>query len=1268
LAPTSREFLESDSGVADAEFHLHPHYRAQRPVDGTLLKTQAGLDDFVTEKYHDQIAARLAEWSSSLLQSPLSVQALETVLGPEFSGSSLRPVESRLLRSGAALEVRKIEFSQQSTLSAGAFLQEMRGFMGAFSKLTAAEFQITSIEATGADTAPASKLPVRLRNRVRYELVGTGADFHSEQRVGNWELEWDASPSEEFRIRGWRATGETRSRSFTPIFADITAQALGGNASYSGQLLRGVDYWRTVLDGACGIDIYGHNGISVADIDGDGFDDLYICQPAGLPNRLYRNHGDGTFEDITESSGLGMLENTACALFADFDNDGRQDVVVVRASGPLLFLNQGGGKFRRQPDAFHFAHAPQGTFTGAAVADYDRDGWLDIYFCLYVYYQGTDQYKYPVPYYAAENGPPNFMMRNNRDGTFRDVTAESGLNKNNTRYSFCCAWNDYDGDGWPDLYVVNDFGRKNLYHNHGDGTFTDVAAEAGVEDVGAGMSVCWFDHDNDGADDLYVADMWSAAGERVSAQDIFKSDAPKQVRALYRKHAMGNSFFRNAGLRSAGSAGAFQDRTISAGVGMGRWSWSSDAWDFDHDGFPDLYIANGMISGSSREDLNSFFWRQVVANSPDEARLSPNYEQGWSAINELIRSDRTWSGYERNVFYANNRDGTFSDVSGAVDLDFLEDSRAFVLADFDHDGRQEVFLKNRNAPQLRVLRNVMQELPPAISFRLQGTKSNRDAIGAVVTIQTGTARQTRTLCAGSGFLSQSSKDLFFGLGDARNLVQASIRWPSGEVQELHDLPSGHRIWVEEGSAALRAEPFKPQTKHSQLPTIAPQPAELLPTSVQTWLLAPVSAPDFSLPDSSGQTRTLAALRGKPVLLNFWTTRSASCQEDLNTFNRMNAHWASQGLQLLTVNVDEATGGDNPQSLPGERGFSVAHYSFPTLRGSEDVAAIYNILYRYLFDRHRDLSLPTSFLLNEQSEIVKVYQGPINSDHVEQVEQDFRHMPRTPAERLAKALPWPGVSGTFEFARNYLSYGSIFFQRGYFEQAESFFRQALRDDPASAEAYYGVGSACLNLQKTAEARASFQRATELEPSYPDTVPNAWNNLGLLATREGRTEEAIGYFLHALKVNPDHLVALENLGNAYRQLKNWEQARRVLERAVAVSPSDPESNYSLGMVFAQTNDTQRAYDFLQRALKARPVYPEALNNLGILYLHTQRRDEAVAAFEECIRVAPAFDQSYLNLSRVYAVEGAPDKARAVLLDLLKQHPDHAQAQKELQQLQR
>ena len=396
----------------------------------------------------------------------------------------MRPVESHVIRPGQALEVRQISFGPQATLPADAFLREFRSALSGFSAIATAEFQVTRIHAIPSGP---------LQTRVRYQLVGSGQGFHREQRTGFWELEWVSGAAGEYRLQRWQASSETRSRSEQPWYADVSVQALGNNASYARQLLAGVDHWRTVLDGACGIDIYGHNGVSVGDIDNDGLDDLYICQPAGLPNRLYRNRGDGTFEDITETSGVGVLENTACALFADFDNDGREDLLVVRASGPLLFLNQGGGRFRLQPDAFQFANPPQGTFTGAATADYDRDGWLDVYFCLYAYYQGADQYKYPTPYYAAENGPANFMMRNNRDGTFRDVTRASGLDQSNTRFSFCCGWSDYDGNGWPDLYVVNDFGRKNLYRNNGDGTFTDVAAQAHVEDAGAGMSVSWFE-------------------------------------------------------------------------------------------------------------------------------------------------------------------------------------------------------------------------------------------------------------------------------------------------------------------------------------------------------------------------------------------------------------------------------------------------------------------------------------------------------------------------------------------------------------------------------------------------------------------------------------------------------------------------------------------------------------------------------------------------------------------------------------------------------
>jgi tetratricopeptide (TPR) repeat protein len=1255
LALDSSRFASIAPQASTPSFHLHPHYRTERPLDGVLLKVPPGNDDFVSEKYAAQIEDVLRRWSDGLKRSPFETRGITNTLAADFSGTSPKPIESRVKRTSPALQVREITFDPNSALGAKEFIRDFRSlFSGAPTVLTA-EFQITSIRvANGLSMAVPAASEITLDTVVRYELVSTGPGCYRQQRVGYWNLQWVLSFSGDALLRHWRWTNETHCRAASPTYLDVTAAALGGNSSYSSQLQHGTDYWRTVLDGACGIDIYGHNGVSVADIDNDGFDDLYVCQPAGLPNRLYRNRGDGTFEDITESSGLGLLENTACALFADFDNDGRQDVIVVRAKGPVFFANEGGGKFREKADAFQFANPPQGTFTGASVADYDRDGWLDIYFCLYGYYQGTGPYRYPSPYHDAENGPPNFMMRNNREGTFRDVTAECGLNKNNSRFSFCCGWCDYNGDGWPDLYVVNDFGRKNLYSNNGDGTFTDLAHDVGVEDVGAGMGVCWADYDNDGKQDLYVANMWTAAGERIAEQENFQAKSPADVRALYQKHAMGNSLFRNLG-------NSFADNTTNAGVGMGRWAWSSDCIDFDHDGFFDLYVVNGMVSGPSKTDLNSFFWRQVVASSPEKAASSAKYEEGWSAINELIRSDETWSGYERNVFYANNGDGTFSDVSGVLGVDFVEDGRAFAIADFDGDGRQEIFLKNRNAPQLRILKNAIADLPPSIAFRLVGKKSNRDAIGASISIETELGRQTRMLQVGSGFLSQHSKDLMFGLGAAKNLVNASIRWPNGLVQELRDLPHNHRVIVEEGSSPPHVEPFRTlSARERESQPMPQQESEILPDNVETWLLEPIAAPEFELFSLAGQTKDLASSHGEATLLSFWVADSDDCKQNLLNIEKQHRRWATLGLHTLTVNLDESD-----QKQKEQTAARVLGYTFPILLGSDDVAGVYNILHRQLFDRHRDLSLPTSFLLSRDREIVKVYRGPIAP---ETVEKDFQRIPQTDDERLKRVLPFSIPGQKLEFGRNHLSYGSLYFQRGYLDQAEASFKRALRDDPSSAEAAYGIGSVYLKQEKDAAARESFQRAVKLKAGYPGTMADAWNNLGVLATREGRAEESVKCFSEALQTDPNHLLALDNLGNAYRLQKKWNEAREVLERALAINPEDAEANYSLGMIFAQTDDNVHAYEYLQKALKARPTYPEALNNLGVLYLVTERTEQAVETFRKCIEVAPAFDQAYLNLARVYALQGARDEARAVLVELLKMHPGHGKGSEMMDQLER
>ena len=414
----------------------------------------------------------------------------------------------------------------------------------------------------------------------RLSLTGTAQATFTRQGAG---AEWKVRKLDLGRL------AEVRQAGAAPRFRDVTERALGHNTAYREQLSKGLDEWRTVLDEATGIDVYGHNGIAVGDYNGDGWEDLYVSQPAGLPNRLLRNNGDGTFDDVSAAAGVDVLDATSMAIFADFDNDGDQDLLLVMGTQLALLVNDGTGRFARKQDAGFRAGAS--SFTSAAVADFDRDGLLDIYVCAYDFWTSG------ATYYDATNGPPNFLYRNRGRGVFEDVNAKSGMNANNNRFSFAASWADYDRDGWPDLYVANDFGRNNLYRNRGDGTFEDVAAKAGVEDLGAGMSVSWGDYDGDGWLDLYVSNMWSSAGQRLTTNPGFAEVADGAARAAFQRQAKGNSLFRNKG------DGTFEDVSAKAGVEFGRWAWGSGFADYDNDGRLDLIVKNGYITGPDTHDL-----------------------------------------------------------------------------------------------------------------------------------------------------------------------------------------------------------------------------------------------------------------------------------------------------------------------------------------------------------------------------------------------------------------------------------------------------------------------------------------------------------------------------------------------------------------------------------------------------------------------------------------------------------------------------------------
>jgi Flp pilus assembly protein TadD/peroxiredoxin len=1236
------DFNLSSTGVT----RLRPHYRLPGPLAGILTKIDPERDDYPAEKYAAQIKEVLQSWTESLRRSvPTGLTTIGRALASNFTGSSLRPIEDSIVRSDSYLEIRRRQFASAPVLSRDAFLESLRELLASYSSLQTAEFKLADIQLSNAGSSG-------IRTSIRYNFVGAGTDCHRVQCSGTEELVWEVRREGTPAVASWSLQADRQSRAFAPIFQEITPHVLGGNACYPEQLQRGADYWRTVLDAACGIDVYGNHGIAAGDFDNDGFDDLYVCQPSGLANRLFRNRGDGTFVDVTDAAGVGVLDATPCALFADVLNRERQDLLVVTVDGPLLFLNHGDGSFRLKRDAFHFRQPPHGTFTGAAFGDYDRDGKLDIYFCLYSYYEGLGEYRYPSPYYDAQNGPPNFLFHNEGDGTFRDVTAATRMSQNNTHFSFDCHWCDYNGDGWPDLYVVNDFGRKNLYRNNGNGTFTDMAEQAGVLDIGPGMSACWFDYDNDGKPDLYVSDMWEAAGRRISGQEDFMPGVPEEIRALYRRHARGNSLFHNRG------DGTFEDRSQAAEVEVSGWSWSCQDWDFDHDGFSDLYTANGFISGPNPYNLESFFWRQVIARSPLKGGQSQEYELGWDAINELIRSDWTWAGYQRNVFYVNNRDGTFTEAAGAAGLDFIDDSRAFALADFDHDGRLEVFLKNRTGPQIRILRNVAEGIGSAIAFRLRGTKSNRDAIGASITIEAAGTRQTKFLQAGSGFCSQHGKELFFGLGHSPGHVSATIRWPNGLTQTFENLPPQHRVEIEEGSAGFRAEPFatwhgRPARVEVRANAPATNPYSALPNTFGTWLLDPLEAPDFSLPDLAGHLCTLSHLRGKPVLVGFWATTSQQSVQCLVEFEKTLGRGNS--VQVVAISLDPPAAEQQVRALVQQQDFS-----FPVVIASDEVSGIYNLLFRYLYDRHKDLPVPTFFLIDSESRIVKVYQGPARP---QRVQEDAASIPSTASGRQKRALPFAGVAFG-AFARNYFTDALVFAQHGYGEAAEAAFKRAIVQNPESADAYYDLGTLYMQAKRWDLAEQALRKAVQLKPDDP----MGFNNLGVIAVHQGKLQEAEEEFRQALRVGPGNTLAIGNLADLYRTEHRLQDAKQVLEPALKRAPDSPELNYRLAMVFAGLGRNDQAQEYLERTVRLQPDDPEALDNLGVVYALSGQLERAIETFSRCIQAAPKFDQAYLNLARVDVKLGKRAEAVEVLKALLQQVPGQPLALKYLQALQR
>lgn len=634
------------------------------------------------------------------------------------------------------------------------------------------------------------------------------------------------------------------------------------------------------------------------------------------------------------------------------------------------------------------------------------------------------------------------------------------------------------------------------------------------------------------------------------------------------------------------------------------------------------------------------YWRQVVSQAPVKTESygkDQAYIEGFRILHDQVDAGVSWSGHERNAAFLNlgpgdnaSRVSLFADVSGAMGFDFPDDARALTTLDWDNDGDQDVIITNRTGPRVRFLRNNLNGQGQFVTFELRGKQSNRDGIGArvVVTLKKNDAQATlmRTVYAGHGFISQSSKRLHFGVDDGATISSVTVRWSNGASESIETVSANAHYRITEGSG--RAE----LVSHSQS-RMAGSGEAATPSShsdaATVSLVDPIPLPYLRYRRGDQQLQLAAPLE-RPLLINLWATWCAPCVVELNDLAKHKKELEAAGVDVLALNLDDLKPSSTEAKLKSAEFLERLNFPFASGEMTPNLMRVIETAHNATFLRPHQLPIPFSLLIDQSGRIAVVYRGPIE---VDRLIKDVKALNKKDSDT------WTSYSQHFDgrwmAARRrtpYLPIAAKFLEENLLVEASELLMlhaEIFKHDADYAKMLMVCGTRSLQAKNLQMAGTLLKKAVEIQP----TLAEAHGNLGVVYRRYGNRPSAMEHLLTAVKLSPDYVDARLNLASLLAEKQKFAEAQPHVDAVLAKQPEHRAALEFAGQLSIQLMQWERAVKIHEQIIIIAPKHVKALVNLGGAHQQLGKTDLAINYYERALKINPKLQAVQQVLSRLY-----------------------------------